>query len=132
MSRAHPPPIGGSLLFTYTNDLDGASRFFADTLGFDRIYVHEACHIFRVTDTSFIGVCDLPDRPTEKAAVTISFISDDVDGWHDFLVGRGVEFIKEPHHSDQFGVYSSMFISPHGYRIEILSFDDPDWDQPTV
>lgn len=126
------PPINQSLLFTYTNDLDKASAFFSDTLGFDQVYRHEACNIFRVTESSFIGVCDLPDRPTEKAAVMISFVTDDVDGWHDFLVGKGIEFVKEPGNSDQFGVYSSLFVSPHGYNIEILSFDDTEWHTRTL
>ncbi len=127
-----PPPIEQTLLFTYTNDLEEASRFFSGTLGFDRVYVVESCHIFRVTDTSFIGVCDLPGRPTEKAALTISFVANDVEGWHDFLTAKGIEFVKEPHQSDQFGVYSSLFISPHGYRIEILRFNDTEWDTRRV
>ena len=86
-----------------------------------------ACHIYRLTDTSFIGICDLPDRPSEQVGVTISMVSDDVDGWHRFLSAKGVEFVRDPAHSDRFGVYSALFISPNGYRIEIQSFDDPGW-----
>ncbi len=86
-----------------------------------------ACHIFRLTPESYLGVCRLPDRPRAKAGVTISLVSDDVDGWHDFLVAKGVGFVRQPAASAEFGVYSALFLSPDGYRIEIQRFDDADW-----
>ena len=90
------------------------------------------CHIYRMTESSYIGVCCLPDRPSEKVGVTITIVSNDVDGWHQFLVGKGVEFVKAPSHSAEFGVYSSLFVSPHGYRIEIQCFDDAEWESRKI
>lgn len=126
------PDIGQSIVFTYTDDLERASRFFGEALGFEFVVDQGQCHIFRVTGSSFIGVCDLPNRPSENAAVTISFVSDDVDGWHRFLTQKGIECIKEPSHSPQFGVYHAMFRSPDGYRIEVQRFDDEDWHRHTI
>jgi predicted enzyme related to lactoylglutathione lyase len=123
------PSIDRSIVFTYTNDLAGASRFFREVLELDFVVDQGPCHIFRLTDESFIGVCDLPDRPSDQAGVTITIVSDDVEGWHEFLTARGVEYVHPPGHSDRFQVFSSLFISPHGYRIEIQRFDDPDWHQ---
>jgi predicted enzyme related to lactoylglutathione lyase len=121
------PPIDQTLVFTYTNDLDAASAFFKDVMEFEFVVDQGCCHIFRMTDASFIGVCDLPGRPTGKTALTITIVSNAVDEWYDFLTAKGIEYQKPPGHSDKFGVYSSLFISPHGYRIEIQHFDDPDW-----
>ena len=121
------PNIDRSIVFTYTNDLPAASQFFRETLELDFVVDQGPCHIFRLTDESYIGVCDLPDRPSDQAGVTITIVSDDVEGWHEFLTARGVEYVHEPAHSERFGVFSSLFISPHGYRIEIQRFDDPDW-----
>lgn len=121
------PAITHNITFTYTTDLPAASRFFSDVLELELAVDQGACHIFKLTDTSFIGVCDLPDRPYEQAGLTITIVSDDVDGWHDFLTSKGVAFVRDPDHSDRFGVYSSLFLSPDGYRIEIQRFDDPDW-----
>jgi hypothetical protein len=75
----------------------------------------------------FRSLCDLPDRPTESGAVTITLVSDDVQGWHGFLAEKGVRYVKEPGHGDRFSVFSSLFISPHRYRIEIQRFDDAEW-----
>jgi len=118
------PKISQSVIFTYTDDLPEASRFFHETMELDLVIDQGSCHIFRLCESSYLGVCNLPDRPTEKAAVTITIVSDDVDGWYDFLTAKGVEYIKKPGYSEQFKVYSSMFISPHGYRIEIQRFAD--------
>lgn len=126
------PRIDRSIVFTYTNDLAGASRFFREVLELDFVVDQGPCHIFRLTDESFIGVCDLPDRPMDQAGVTITIVSDDVEGWHEFLTARGVEYAHEPGHSDRFNVFSSLFISPHGYRIEIQRFDDPDWHRRSL
>lgn len=126
------PRIDRSIVFTYTNDLAGASRFFREVLELDFVVDQGPCHIYRLTDESFIGVCDLPDRPTDQAGVTITIVSDDVEGWREFLTARGVEYVHEPGHSDRFQVFSSLFISPHGYRIEIQRFDDPDWHKRSL
>ncbi|MCP4486032.1 MAG: VOC family protein [Gammaproteobacteria bacterium] len=90
------------------------------------------CHIFRLTELSYLGICCLPDRPSEKSAVTITIVSDDVDEWYRFLTAKGVKFIKKPSHSLKFNVYSSLFMSPHGYRIEVQSFANHDWYNRSV
>ena len=126
------PPINQNVTFTYTDNLEAASAFFRDVMELDFVVDQGACHIYRLNDTSFIGVCCLPDRPSEKVGVTITIVSNDVDGWYQFLIDKGVEFVKKPSHSSKFGVYSSLFISPHGYRIEIQSFDDQDWHSRTI
>ena len=126
------PKIDRSIVFTYTNDLAAASRFFREVLELDFVVDQGPCHIFRLTAESFIGVCDLPDRPSQQAGVTITIVSDDVAGWHEFLTARGVEYVNPPGHSDRFRVFSSLFMSPHGYRIEIQRFDDPDWHERSL
>lgn len=121
------PSINQNVVFTYCDDLEGASRFFREIMELEFVVDQGACHIFKMSETSFLGVCNLPDRPRAQAGVTITIVSDDVDGWHNFLTAKGVEYVKPPGHSEQFNVYSSLFISPHGYRIEIQHFDDTDW-----
>ena len=121
------PPISQSIVLTYTDDLEQASRFFREVMELDFVVDQGACHIFRLTAESYLGVCRLPDRPQAKVGVTISIVSDDVDGWHDFLIAKGVSFVRQPAASSDFGVYSALFLSPDGYRIEIQRFDDTDW-----
>ncbi|MBL4785602.1 MAG: VOC family protein [Cohaesibacteraceae bacterium] len=126
------PEINQSIVFTYCDDLEVASTFFRDVMELEFVVDQGACHIFRLTELSFLGVCCLPDRPKSSVGVMITIVSSDVDGWHKFLTSKGVEYIKPPKHSEEFKVYSSLFLSPHGYRIEIQNFDDPDWSKGVI
>ncbi len=74
------PPIDQNIVFTYTDNLDEASTFFREVMELEFVVDQGACHIFRMSQTSFIGVCCLPDRPREQAGVTITLVSNDVDG----------------------------------------------------
>jgi catechol 2,3-dioxygenase-like lactoylglutathione lyase family enzyme len=126
------PPISHSIVFTYTSDLERGSRFLREVMELDFVVDQGACHIYRLTPLSYIGVCNLPDRPQGTAGVTLTIVSPDVDGWRDFLEAKGVTYVSGPEHSAEFGVYSSLFHSPDGYRVEIQSFDDPDWDKRNI
>lgn len=119
------PPISQSITFTYTDDLERAARFFTDVMELEQVRDQGPCRIFRLTDSAFLGVCTLPGRPKATAGVTITLVSDDVEGWHAFLRAKGVDFEEAPHRKDAFGITATLLIAPHGYRIEIQRFDDP-------
>lgn len=119
------PPISQSITFTYADDLDRAAHFFAEVMELEEVRDQGACRIFRLTDSAFLGVCTLPGRPRAMAGVTITLVSEDVEGWHDFLRAKGVAFEEEPVRKDAFGITAALLISPHGYRLEIQRFDDP-------
>jgi catechol 2,3-dioxygenase-like lactoylglutathione lyase family enzyme len=121
------PPITDSIVFTYTDDLAASSRFFRETLELEFVVDQGPCHIFRMSPNSYIGVCDLPGRPRSTVGVTITIVTADVDGWHAFLTGKGLVYQTAPQTSTRFNVYSSLFIDPNGYRIEIQNFLDPKW-----
>lgn len=88
------PQFSQSIIFTYTDNLVKTSNFFAETMELDLVVDQGSCHIFRLTQTSYLGVCNLADRPTEKTAVTITIVSDDVDSWYEFFTAKGgVKFI---------------------------------------
>jgi catechol 2,3-dioxygenase-like lactoylglutathione lyase family enzyme len=121
------PPISDSIVFTYTDDLPASSRFFREILELDFVVDQGQCHIFRMSPTSYIGVCSIPGRPRATVGVTITIVTPDVDGWHNFLTAKGLVYDVAPRTSERFQVYSSLFIDPNGYRIEIQNFLDPDW-----
>jgi catechol 2,3-dioxygenase-like lactoylglutathione lyase family enzyme len=121
------PPISDSVVFTYTDDLPASSKFFRDVLELEFVVDQGLCHIFRLSSTSYIGVCALPGRPRSPVGVTITIVTPDVDGWHRFLTAKGLIYANEPKVSERFNVYSSLFIDPNGYRIEIQNFRDPNW-----
>lgn len=118
------PPIDKSITFTYTDDLDRASGFFADVMELVPVLDQGPCRIFRLTENSYLGICHLPDRPSGPAGVTISLVTPDVDAWHGFLTDKGLEYVNPPAENQRFGIYTSLFLSPDGYRIEIQSFPE--------
>lgn len=121
------PAITDTIVFTYTDDLAASSRFFRETLELAFVVDQGVCHIFRLSPTSYIGVCSIAGRPRATVGVTITIVTDDVDGWYDFLISKGLVYQSAPEASERFKVYSSLFIDPNGYRIEIQSFRDPAW-----
>lgn len=126
------PPISDTVVFTYTDDLPASSRFFRDVLELEFVVDQGLCHIFRMSPTSYIGVCAVPGRPRATVGVTITIVTPDVDGWHAFLTGKGLVYQTPPTSSERFNVYSSLFIDPNGYRIEIQNFRDPKWREAKI
>jgi catechol 2,3-dioxygenase-like lactoylglutathione lyase family enzyme len=125
------PDITDSIVFTYTDDLPASSRFFREVLELEFVVDQGLCHIFRLSPTSYIGVCSIPGRPRATVGVTITIVTSDVDGWHAFLTAKGLVYDTPPRNSERFNVYSSLFIDPNGYRIEIQRFNDPHWRRGT-
>lgn len=126
------PAITDSIVFTYTDDLAGSSRFFRETLDLPFVVDQGACHIFRLSPTSYLGVCSIPGRPRATVGVTITLVTDDVEGWHRFLTAKGLVYAQPPQVSERFNVHSSLFIDPNGYRIEIQTFRDPSWREGSI
>lgn len=124
------PSIGQMLSFIYTEDLAGASAFLGETLGFRlALNQNDRCHIYEVAPNAFLGVCT-NRPPSEDPAVTISFVSGDVDGFYEEMSAKGVRFDAPPAYSEKFNVYSAFFRGIGNYRFEIQEFRDPAWPAP--
>ena len=112
--------------FCYGTEFDAAVHFYEELLGLELALDQGACRIYRVRDGAFIGICRR-DSPPDSDGIIITFVSDDVDGWHARLVARGVTFEKPPAFNSKFNIYHCFLRDPNGYLIEIQRFDDPAW-----
>lgn len=122
--------IDQQVTFIYTRDLPAASRFLSETLGLDLVLDQFGiCHIYRVSPTSFLGVCTNREPP-ENPGVTCTFVVRDVDAAHAFLSARGVVFDGPPRLSEKFNVYATFFGGIENYRFELQEFRDPAWPRP--
>ncbi len=127
MASTEHPFIDQQVTFIYTTDLPASSAFLRDKLGLELVLDQSGvCHIYRVTESAFIGVCTNREPP-ENPGVTYSFVVRDVDEAYAALGSRGVEFEKPPAHSERFNVYSCFFRGIENYRFEIQEFRDPAW-----
>ncbi len=114
--------------FIYTDDLASTTRFYGETLGLDLVLDQGPCHIYRVADTAFLGVCSCREgRAVEPSGVVITLVTDEVDAWYQRLQAAGVELEGPPEKSETFQVYCFFARDPEGYRIEFQRFLDPAW-----
>ncbi len=104
------------------------SKFYREILELPFVLDQGPCHIYKLSPTSFIGICTLQNRPTSPTGLTLSLVSDDVDGFYQDLRAKGVTFERPPAFSERFNVYSCLFLDPNGYRIEIQEFRDEKWE----
>lgn len=113
--------------WVYTADLEGTCAFYAGTLGLEMVRDEGAARIFRVTESSAIGVCEaMGGRVVEPAGGMITIVTQDVDGWYARLKAAGATLKGPPERLDEFGIYAVLAEDPNGYLIEFQTFLDDD------
>ncbi len=114
--------------FLYTKDLDQSANFYGNVLKLPLVLDQGSCRIYQSHPTGFIGICTCSEqRPVSPDGMIITFVSDDVNGWYDKLVARGVTFEKPPEENPAFNIYHCFLRDPDGYLLEIQQFKDPAW-----
>lgn len=118
--------VDAQITFLRSSDLVASRAFYEGILGFELVVDQGACHIYRVNDEAFVGVCERgPMMPAEGVIVT--FVVDDVDGWCDRIAKGGWTIESGPEHNERFSIYHAFLRDPDGNLLEIQRFDDPDW-----
>jgi predicted enzyme related to lactoylglutathione lyase len=120
-------PDGGrvelAVTFLYYRDLPAAMRFYEDVLGLPLAIDQGWSKIYRIAEGAHVGLVD-ETRGAHRAAVTkpvqLCLRVGDVDGWHRWLVARGIEAC-EPRTSEELGIRVFVLHDPEGYQIEIQS-----------
>jgi catechol 2,3-dioxygenase-like lactoylglutathione lyase family enzyme len=70
------------------------------------------------------------DNPRVQGGAVITFVTQDVEGWHARLVAAGIRPDKAPAYSETYRVTSFFFRDPAGYTLEVQRFERPDWPAP--
>ncbi|MCK4438890.1 VOC family protein, partial [Candidatus Bathyarchaeota archaeon] len=86
--------IDGSITFFYYDDLDEASRFYGEKMGFERVLDVGFAKLFKVYDNVHVGLVDGSRgslKPAENKSVMLSFFVDDVEDWYRRLKDKGLE-----------------------------------------
>jgi predicted enzyme related to lactoylglutathione lyase len=128
MTRNVQRPDGGKvemlITFLYYKDLPQAMRFYEDALGFKVAIDQGWCKIYAVSADGCVGLVD-ETRGMHKAhpvkPVQICMRVPDVDAWHAYLKGLGVEGLTEPRSSRELRIRAFVCYDPEGYQIEIQS-----------
>lgn len=121
------PKIEANLVFFYYRDLAAAQRFYEDILGLERVLDYGFASIHRLGPTSYLGLVDETKgmhRADEPKTVTLSFVTGEVDGWYEHLVGRGVPIRNPLRDATRHPTRGFVATDPEGYFLEFETFLD--------
>lgn len=131
------PPFDQHVTFLYAEDPEASWAFYEQVLGLPLVQDQGTCRIYAVAEgaRAFLGVCRargprVSDNPRVQGGAVVTFVTQDVEGWHARLREKGVEIASAPAHSAAYRVTSFFFRDPAGYTLEVQRFERPDWPAP--
>ena len=124
-----PPGLGfkSTVVWFYYRDMEGIQRFYEDVLGFDLIVDQGWAKVYRVGPSGYFGLVDETlgmHNFTETKGVTMSFLTDDIDGWFDYLNGRGDVEMRHDAVVEETPYRAFVAYDPEGYYLEWDVFND--------
>ena len=118
--------------FIYCEDLDKNCHFYEKIIGLKMVLDQGSCRIYKVAPNSFLGICTKMDVPKDHSGVILTLVTDDVDGWYEYLKQFKLEFEKTPQLYEKFNIYHLFVRDPEGYLVEIQEFKDTNWPKPEI
>jgi catechol 2,3-dioxygenase-like lactoylglutathione lyase family enzyme len=127
----HHPSIEQQITFLTTQDLTTTARFYEELLGLQLKLDQGSCKIYTITQTSFLGFCQIVNTSQEHSEdpeyVIFTLVTHEVDAWFTFLESQQVDIEKPPAVNPKYNIYHCFLRDPNGYLIEIQEFLDPAW-----
>jgi catechol 2,3-dioxygenase-like lactoylglutathione lyase family enzyme len=119
------PSLQANLIFLYYRDLEAARRFYNEVLGLEQVGDQGFCKVFQVAPSSYIGLVDEVQglhRASEAKAVTVSFVTEQIDEWHAYLTERGVPIHSPLKDASRHPTRGFVALDPEGYFLEFERF----------
>lgn len=124
-----PPGLGfnATVTWLYYKDLRAMEAFYETVLGLRQVVDQGWTKIYQGSRTGFVGLVDERrgmHRWTEKKAVNVSFIIDDIDGWFNYVNERRAFPLRGTAVSDDGAGRYRAFVGydPEGYFMEFDVF----------
>jgi catechol 2,3-dioxygenase-like lactoylglutathione lyase family enzyme len=126
-SEAAPAPaIQATNAFYYYTDVDAAWAFYTDVLGFETVADYGFAKILRVAAASYLTLVDAErgmHSADEPKSVTLAVVTEQVEGWYDYLVAAGVPMRAELSVGEGRPHDGFVAIDPEGYFLEFERFN---------
>lgn len=110
-----------TIVWFYYKDMEGIQRFYEDVLGLDLVVDQGWAKIYQIGPTGYFGPVDEQrgmHNYTEKKAVTLSFITGDIDGWYQYAIGKNAIEMRSEEVSDTDRYRAFVAYDPEGYFLE--------------
>ncbi len=117
--------IQANIVFLYYKDIPRAQRFYEDILGLALVVDQGFAKIYQVSPSSFIGLVDETQglhRASETKPVTVSFVTEQIDQWYDYLVSKGVKVRGPVRDASRHPTRGFVAYDPEGYFLEFERF----------
>lgn len=126
-SSNRPEGLGfkATVIWMYYKDLEGIQRFYEDVMGFDMVVDQGWAKMYATSPTGFVGPVDGAKGMhswTEKKAVTISFLTENVDNWFAYLKDQETFELRHQEVLKESMVRVFVGYDPEGYFLEFDTF----------
>ena len=120
------PPALAMNAFYYYDDVDAAWAFYTETLGLRTVVDYGFAKILRVAESSYLTLVDAAEgmhSTDEPRTVTLAFVTEEVEGWYDYLSSQGVSMRSELRTVEGRPHDGFVAIDPEGYLLEFERFN---------
>ena len=127
VSRPADLGVQANIVFLYYRDIPAAQRFYEDVVGLRLTVDQGYSKIYQISPTSFVGLVDETQglhRASDAKPVTLSFVTEQVDAWYEYLVSRGVQVRGPVRDGTRQPTRGFVAIDPEGYFLEFERFLD--------
>lgn len=110
-----------TVVWFYYKDMAAIQRFYETELGLDLVADQGWAKIYRIGPTGFFGPVDEQrgmHKSTEQKAVTLSFITGNIDQWYDYAIGREAIEMRSGEISETDRYRAFVAYDPEGYFLE--------------
>jgi catechol 2,3-dioxygenase-like lactoylglutathione lyase family enzyme len=118
--------VKGTVVWLYYDRLQPIERFYEDVLGLRLMVDQGWAKVYPTSPTGFLGLVDGAKgmhSATDKAAVNVSFFTDDVAGWFERLSGdERIELRHDAIQVESDSVHVFVGYDPGGYFLEFDTF----------
>lgn len=112
--------------FYYYQDLERATRFYADVLGMPVVADYGFARIVQVASTSYLTLVDVTrgmHQADEAKAVTTALLTNELEAWYVHLTGQGVPMRHEFNPKPGSAHDGFVALDPEGYFLEFERFN---------
>jgi len=119
--------IKANMLFLYYSDINKAFDFYNTVLGLECVLDYGFARAYQISKSSLVCLVDETKgmhKTTEPKTVTLSFITQEVDAWYEYLLSKGVKMHSPLKGSSENPIRGFVALDCEGYFLEFETFKE--------